>query len=84
MAIPFAQHCRRLQEHIEKDYGIRVVTRDIPDPLTGDLNGAEIHVDFNLTSEQRLFLLGHLFGHGAVEYRSGHVCDWTEFSSAGG
>ena len=63
MTIPFAEHCRRVQEHIEKEYGIRVVTRDIPDPLTGDLNGLEIHVDFNLTSEQRLFLLGHLFGH---------------------
>jgi len=63
MGIPFAEHCARVQEHIEKRYGIRVVTRDIPDPLTGDLNGAEIHVDFALTSEQRLFLLGHLFGH---------------------
>lgn len=63
MAISFAEHCRRVQEHIEKDYGIRVVTRDIPDPLTGDLDGAEIHVDFNLTSEQKLFLLAHLFGH---------------------
>jgi hypothetical protein len=63
MTIPFAEHCARVQEHIEKRYGIRVVTRDIPDPLTGDLNGVEIHVDFDLTSEQRLFLLGHLFGH---------------------
>jgi len=63
MSIPFAGHCRRLQEHIEQHYGIRVVTRDIPDPLTGDLNGAEIHVDFELTSEHKLFLLAHLFGH---------------------
>jgi hypothetical protein len=36
---------------------------DVPDPLTGDLDGAEIHIDFALTPEQRLFLLGHLFGH---------------------
>jgi hypothetical protein len=61
--IPFADHCRRVQEHLERDYGIRVVTRDIPDPLTGDLDGLEIHVDFALTPEQRLFLLAHLFGH---------------------
>ena len=40
-----------------------VVTRDIPDPLTGDLDGAEIHVDYSLNPEQRLFLLAHLFGH---------------------
>ena len=44
-------------------YGIRVVTRDIPDPLTGDLDGSEIHIDYAVTPEQRLFLLGHLFGH---------------------
>ena len=30
-----------------------MVTRDTQDPLTGDLDGAE----------ERLFLLGHLFGH---------------------
>ena len=31
----------------------------------GDLDGAEIDVDYAITPEQRLFLLGHLFGsHG--------------------
>ncbi len=61
--IPFADHCRRIEHHIEKAYGVRIVTRDIPDPLTGDLNGAEIHIDYAVTPEQRLFLLAHLFGH---------------------
>ena len=61
--IPFADYAARVEEHIEKAYGIRVVTRDVPDPLTGDLNGAEIHIDFAVTPEQRLFLLVHLFGH---------------------
>jgi hypothetical protein len=61
--IPFAEHAARVEEHIEKAYGIRVVTRDVPDPLTGDLNGAEIHIDDAVTPEQRLFLLAHLFGH---------------------
>lgn len=61
--IPFEEYCRRTQERIEGAYGIRVVTRDIPDPLTGDLNGAEIHLDYAITAEQRLFLLAHLFGH---------------------
>jgi hypothetical protein len=37
--IPFAEYCGRIQEHLEHFYGIRVVTRDIPDPLTGDLDG---------------------------------------------
>jgi hypothetical protein len=61
--IPFADYSARVEQHIEKAYGVRVVTRDVPDPLTGDLNGAEIHIDYAVTAEQRLFLLAHLFGH---------------------
>jgi hypothetical protein len=61
--IPFAEHAARVELHIERAYGIRVITRDVPDPLTGDLNGTEIHIDFAATPEQRLFLLLHLFGH---------------------
>src|SRR5258708_33445390 len=61
--IPFRDYCARVQEHLEQDYAIRVVTRDIPDPLTGDLDGLEIHIDYAVTPEQRLFLLAHLFGH---------------------
>ncbi len=63
MPIPFADYAARVQERLERDYGIPVITRDIPDPLTGDLDGAEIDVDYAITPEQRLFLLGHLFGH---------------------
>jgi hypothetical protein len=61
--IPFDEYSVRTQKYLERAYGIRVVTRDIPDPLTGDLNGAEIHIDYAVSPEQRLFLLGHLFGH---------------------
>src|ERR1700683_3568575 len=61
--IPFADYCRKVEQHIQTAYSIRIVTRDIPDPLTGDLNGAEIHIDYAVTGEQRLFLLAHLFGH---------------------
>ena len=61
--IPFADYCRKVEQKIEGTYGVRIVTRDIPDPLTGDLNGAEIHIDYAVTPEQRLFLLAHLFGH---------------------
>src|SRR5271170_8100683 len=63
MEIPFADYCATVQKQIEQVYGLRVVTRDIPDPLTGDLNGAEIQIDYAVTPEQRLFLLAHLFGH---------------------
>ncbi len=61
--LPFDVFCGKVERRIEEGYGIRVVTRDIPDPLTGDLNGVEIHLDCAVTAEQRLFLLAHLFGH---------------------
>ncbi|HYX52666.1 MAG TPA: hypothetical protein VE783_04395 [Candidatus Limnocylindrales bacterium] len=61
--IPFTEYADRLQELLQQGYGIPVVTRDIPDPLTGDLNGAEIDLDYAITPELRLFLLAHLFGH---------------------
>jgi hypothetical protein len=61
--IPFPDCADRVQHRIEQHYGIRVVTRDIPDPLTGDLDGEQIHIDYAITPEQRLFLLAHLFGH---------------------
>ena len=51
--IPFAAYSERVEAAIEKSYGIRVVTRDIPDPLTGDLDGAEIHIDYAVTPAQR-------------------------------
>jgi hypothetical protein len=63
MALPFDHYASLVQQRIEHHYHIGVVTRDIPDPLTGDLNGVEIHIDYAVTSEQRLFLLAHLFGH---------------------
>jgi len=61
--LPFADYGARIQEHIEKTYHVNVVTRDIPHPLTGDLDGMEIHIDPAVSPEQRLFLLAHLFGH---------------------
>ncbi len=63
MEIPFRDYCTRVQEYIERHHGIRLVTRDIPDPLTGDLDGLEIHIDYAVSPEARLFLLGQLFGH---------------------
>ena len=61
--IPFADYCARVQEHVERSYNIRIVTRDILDPLTGDLDGSEIDIDYAVSPELRLFLLAHLFGH---------------------
>jgi hypothetical protein len=60
---PFSEYCASAEQLLADRYGIGVVTRDIPDPLTGDLDGLEIHIDYSVTPEQRLFLLAHLFGH---------------------
>ena len=54
VSIPFAEYAARVQEHLERDWGIPVVTRDIPDPLTGDLDGAEIDVDYAITAASRV------------------------------
>ena len=35
-----------LEAHIERRYQIPVRINDVPDPFTGDLDGAEIHVDY--------------------------------------
>lgn len=61
--IPFAEYSAKIQERVERTYHVKVVTRSIPAPLLGDLDGAEIHIDPAVTPEQRLFLVAHLFGH---------------------
>ena len=61
--LPFPELAQRVQQQIERQYHLAVVTCDIPEPLIGDLDGAEIDIDAAVTPEQRLFLLAHLFGH---------------------
>ncbi len=61
--LDFALAARQVMACIAGKYQIPVVTRDIPDPLTGDLDGAEIHIDYAVSEELRLFLLLHLLGH---------------------
>ena len=52
-----------VERYVERRWGIPIVVRDVPSPFTGDLDGAEIHVDFHLEAEDALFILVHLFGH---------------------
>lgn len=54
---------QQLEPYVEKKYGIPVRIRDVPNPFTGDLDGAEIHVDYDVDPETGLFILTHLFGH---------------------
>src|SRR5256885_8103532 len=51
------------EKHLEDRYELPVVISDVPNPFTGDLDGAEIRVDYDLNAEESLFILVHLFGH---------------------
>ncbi len=65
--IPFAEYSERVEHHIQSTYGIRVVTRDIPEPLTGDLNGSEIHIDHAVTPTAPVPAGTPIWAHGAME-----------------
>jgi hypothetical protein len=65
--MPTAQRFREVYDtvepYIERHYGIPVVISDVTDPFTGDLDGAEIHVDYANDVETAVFIIAHLFGH---------------------
>ncbi len=63
MTVDFHRVFNRVEAHIEQRYGIPVMIKDVPSPFTGDLDGAEIHVDYAEDAESALFIIAHLFGH---------------------
>lgn len=52
-----------IEPYIEDRYGVPVIISDVIDPFTGDLDGAEIRVDYAISIEEAVFILAHLFGH---------------------
>lgn len=52
-----------IERYIEDRYAVPVIIKDVPNPFTGDLDGAEIHVDYEVEVEEALFIIAHLFGH---------------------
>jgi hypothetical protein len=54
---------RTIDRHVESVYGIPIIISDVPHPFTGDLDGAEIRVDYDLDAEEGVFVAAHLFGH---------------------
>jgi hypothetical protein len=52
-----------VEQLIEQRWAIPVHIRDVPSPFTGDLDGAEIAIDYDNEVEDALFVLVHLFGH---------------------
>src|SRR4051812_49308961 len=59
----FLEVFNTLERLIEERYGLPVVITDVTDPFTGDLDGSQIFVDYDLDAENALFILVHLFGH---------------------
>jgi hypothetical protein len=59
----FRQIFNRLERHIEDRYAVPVVISDVANPFTGDLDGAEIRVDYEVSLEEAVFIVAHLFGH---------------------
>jgi hypothetical protein len=53
----------RLERLIEDRWEVPVHIQDVPNPFTGDLDGEQIMVDFDLDIEDAVFIVIHLFGH---------------------
>jgi len=56
------------KDRIESEHHIAVVWRDLPEGVTGDLDGEEIVLDVKNDPETELYVLLHLFGH---------TCQWN-------
>ena len=64
-----------LRSRAEGRYRIPVLIMDVPDPFAGDLDGAEIHLDYLSADDLQIFTLVHLFGHTVQWSLSSHF--WT-------
>ena len=53
----------KVERMIEDRWSIPVHIQDVPNPFTGDLDGAQIMVDYDLEIHEAVFILVHLFGH---------------------
>ncbi|HVE82816.1 MAG TPA: hypothetical protein VND93_08200 [Myxococcales bacterium] len=59
----FREVFNAVEPYIERRYGVPVIISDVTNPFTGDLDGAEIRIDHDLSLEEATFILVHLFGH---------------------
>ena len=59
----FKEVFNTVEQHIERRYGVPVVISDVVHQFTGDLDGSEIRIDYELSLEEATFILVHLFGH---------------------
>jgi hypothetical protein len=59
----FQQVFAQVEAYIERRFEVPVVISDVTDPFTGDLDGAQILVDYDQSAEDALFIIAHLLGH---------------------
>jgi hypothetical protein len=52
-----------IERRIEDRWQVPVRIQDVPNPFTGDLDGEQIMIDYDLDIEEAVFILVHLFGH---------------------
>jgi hypothetical protein len=64
-----------LRDRVETHYRIPVLIIDVLDPFAGDLDRAEIHLDYASADDLQVFTLAHLFGHTIQWSLSSHF--WT-------
>jgi hypothetical protein len=62
-----------VERHVEDRWGIPVHIQDVPNPFTGDLDGQQIMIDYDLDIEDAVFILIHLFGHTVQWNVSAHA-----------
>ena len=80
----------RVSRIVQERWGIPVRIQDVPNPFTGDLDGEQIMVDYDLDVDEALFILIHLFGHTVqwnVSARSREIAfaqpgTWTDLQLA--
>lgn len=63
MDVRFQKAFDDIKRVVEERYGIPVIVGHIRQGFSGDLNGAEIFINEDITSKHKLFNLLHLFGH---------------------
>jgi hypothetical protein len=52
-----------VERYVEDRWQVPVHIQDVPNPFTGDLDGEQIMIDYDLELEDAVFILVHLFGH---------------------
>ncbi len=62
-----------VEKHVEDRWSIPVHIQDVPNPFTGDLDGEQIMIDYDLDIEDAVFILIHLFGHTVQWNVSAHA-----------